>query len=409
MQYYRKSKTLVNDTVIKRLLLFEQIKPWSKPNTTTERYYFTFDAVVKLLDIDVAYYKSGNCRKCYLGEERIANGRAIYPGMKFFIEHHKVFSAWNPYEYNTAEMIATALQVKENTMKESLPQSLIDDFFAAGYAPRTVKRYTSAITLWQAWCQQEQLQPLSAQRTDIEHFSVWLKDTNHSVNSIRSTLAAIASLYRFAYQEHYIDANPAAHLRRPKRETHSQGSWLNKEEAEQVGQQAQRENDPRIAALYWLLLTTGIRISEALNADTSSIETTDAGTVLRVTRKTTSHGKLSQQILLHPTTVECIHRMLGTRNEGPLFISSTGKRLDDDAANRMLMYVTYRAGIHKHITAHSLRRTFATLCRDAGIPDRDIMASGAWSSPTMIDYYDMERISTDRHAGIRLTDWLIQS
>ncbi|OZG50829.1 hypothetical protein BOCO_0015 [Bombiscardovia coagulans] len=33
MQYYRKSKTLVNDTVIKRLLLFEQINAWYKTNT----------------------------------------------------------------------------------------------------------------------------------------------------------------------------------------------------------------------------------------------------------------------------------------------------------------------------------------------------------------------------------------
>lgn len=43
------------------------------------------------------------------------------------------------------------------------------------------------------------------------------------------------------------------------------------------------------------------------------------------------------------------------------------------------------------ITPHSLRRTFATLARDSGQPDRDIMASGGWHSPQMLDYYDMGR------------------
>lgn len=43
------------------------------------------------------------------------------------------------------------------------------------------------------------------------------------------------------------------------------------------------------------------------------------------------------------------------------------------------------------ITPNSLRRTFATLARDAGVDDRDIMATGGWSSQHMLDYYDMGR------------------
>lgn len=63
-------------------------------------------------------------------------------------------------------------------------------------------------------------------------------------------------------------------------------------------------------------------------------------------------------------------------------------------------------GIERVITPHSLRRTFVTLARNAGIPDRDIMASGGWSSVAMLDRYDRERASVERHAGIALSAWL---
>lgn len=53
-----------------------------------------------------------------------------------------------------------------------------------------------------------------------------------------------------------------------------------------------------------------------------------------------------------------------------------------------------------------LRRTFCTLSRDAGVPDRDIMAAGGWNSPQMLDYYDMSRRGLNGKAGDGLQDYL---
>ena len=58
------------------------------------------------------------------------------------------------------------------------------------------------------------------------------------------------------------------------------------------------------------------------------------------------------------------------------------------------------------ITPHSLRRTFCTLSRDAGIPDRDIMASAGWSSPHMLDYYDMGRRAAKAAVGDALDSYI---
>lgn len=67
--------------------------------------------------------------------------------------------------------------------------------------------------------------------------------------------------------------------------------------------------------------------------------------------------------------------------------------------------VALRVGV-PDISPHSLRRTFCTLSRDAGVPDRDIMAAGGWNSPQMLDYYDMSRRGLNGKAGDGLQDYL---
>lgn len=67
--------------------------------------------------------------------------------------------------------------------------------------------------------------------------------------------------------------------------------------------------------------------------------------------------------------------------------------------------VALRVGV-PDISPHSLRRTFCTLSRDAGVPDRDIMAAGGWNSPQMLDYYDMSRRGLNGKAGDGLQRFL---
>lgn len=60
----------------------------------------------------------------------------------------------------------------------------------------------------------------------------------------------------------------------------------------------------------------------------------------------------------------------------------------------------------RDITTHSLRRTFCTLYRDAGAPDRQIMASGGWNTAQMLDYYDMSALAMRGDTGRALDEYL---
>lgn len=66
----------------------------------------------------------------------------------------------------------------------------------------------------------------------------------------------------------------------------------------------------------------------------------------------------------------------------------------------------YRVNDFAKYVSEDSWRTFCTLSRDAGVPDRDIMAAGGWNSPQMLDYYDMARRGLDGRAGDGLQRFL---
>lgn len=288
---------------------------------------------------------------------------------------------------------------------EPLPDRLIVEWLGGGYAPRTVKRYRAALESWTAWCQERELSMLHATRPDIEAFSKHL-ETAASPNYRYSTLSAIRSLYRYAHEEGWTPDDPGALVRMPARPRYSTGTWLTKDEARRMMEAAKRDPDPRAGAFYTLLLLTGIRMAEALALDVSDLEEHGDMHTITVVRKRAGGELYEQRLRLPDAAYDAIRRMLGTRSEGALFLNLTGRRLDDDAANRLLKRLAVSAGVGKTITAHSLRRTFCTLSLDAGVSPRDIMASANWHSAQMLQRYDCERAAVDRQAGVRLSEWL---
>lgn len=102
---------------------------------------------------------------------------------------------------------------------------------------------------------------------------------------------------------------------------------------------------------------------------------------------------------------EALARLIGERRRGAVFREDSGARLRQQTAVGIVSSVALRVGV-PDISPHSLRRTFCTLSRDAGVPDRDIMAAGGWNSPQMLDYYDMSRRGLNGKAGDGLQDYL---
>lgn len=116
-------------------------------------------------------------------------------------------------------------------------------------------------------------------------------------------------------------------------------------------------------------------------------------------------GDWSQRVAIPSDAAEALARLIGERRRGAVFREDSGARLRQQTAVGIVSSVALRVGV-PDISPHSLRRTFCTLSRDAGVPDRDIMAAGGWNSPQMLDYYDMSRRGLNGKAGDGLQDYL---
>lgn len=273
--------------------------------------------------------------------------------------------------------------------------------FLVGVSPSTRAQYRSVVSRWLRWCADNGIDMLRATRTHIEAFAAYDGGMRPAAkNTVYRNLSVVCCLYRYLCEEGYIDSDPGEHVRRPRLYGHSDGTCLTRDQAVAFLAEA-RHMDAQTDALCSLLLLTGARIGEVLGLDVEDCHLDDGRPWVRFDRK----GDWSQRVAVPSDAAKALARHLGRRKHGPVFRDSSGVRLRHQRAVGIVSSVALRIGVPS-ISPHSLRRTFCTLSRDAGVPDRDIMAAGGWSSPQMLDYYDMARRGLNGKAGDGLQDYL---
>ena len=107
-----KSETKVSEQAVEKMLESGYGSEWTHPRTGKVRVYLNISDMAKVIGLEVSYYMSGNANGCsYVGldGERtdVANRRAwskYYS--KVYIEDGYVYSNWNPYGVDIAELVA---------------------------------------------------------------------------------------------------------------------------------------------------------------------------------------------------------------------------------------------------------------------------------------------------------------
>ena len=109
---YTKSTTKVSEQAVEKMLESGYGSEWTHPRTGKVRVYLNISDMAKVIGLEVSYHMSGNANGCsYVGldGERtdVANRRAwskYYS--KVYIEDGYVYSNWNPYGVDIAELVA---------------------------------------------------------------------------------------------------------------------------------------------------------------------------------------------------------------------------------------------------------------------------------------------------------------
>jgi site-specific recombinase XerD len=199
------------------------------------------------------------------------------------------------------------------------------------------------------------LRVIDARRTDIEVYARQLEELGRAKATIARRLSTIAGFYRYAAEEGSFEHSPAVHVRRPRLgyESHAVGLDRNELGAFLV---AAGLGSPHDHALASLLALNGLRISEALGADSEALGLERGHRTLVVHRK----GGKVVTIPLARSDGASDRPAVGERLEGAIFVDAQGGRLRRDAAARMVRRVAKAAGITKGIGPHSLRHSFIT-------------------------------------------------
>jgi integrase len=198
--------------------------------------------------------------------------------------------------------------------------------------------------------------------------------------------------------------------------------------------------EDRLGALFLFALHSGLRSSELIGLRWDDVDL-DAGTY-RVTKTLHRIGKAAERVVGQTGTVEGEPKTHGSGEETPMsaaaveilrrhrreqqrerlatrswqdsghvFTTTIGTHLEQSNVNRAWKALIARAGVaHKTRDGrsrglHELRRTFATMLREAGVPLEEVQRLGRWASPqVLLDSYRATRDERLRSAADRLGD-----
>jgi len=265
-------------------------------------------------------------------------------------------------------------------------------------SPSTQRGYRSEIKRWQDFLQARDVDPLAAERADIAAYKnlpgVRSPEREPAPATIARRLAVVSSYYRYLASSGIIPQSPAQYMKRPHVPDESATRGMDKDEASRY-LRAAREDKPAAWVLVSLMLTEGLRVSEATGATIENVTIHQGVRVLRIYRK----GGKRKFVTLGTQALDAIEAATGDRKRGPIALTRDGKAYSYPGAYDLVRRLAYRANLAQpeSIRPHSLRHTFATMSLDAGVPLRDVQDAMSHSSADLTRRYDLTRDAAQRH------------
>ena len=196
-----------------------------------------------------------------------------------------------------------------------------------------------------------------------------------SGRSIARHLSSIRGLFGFLAAEDVIREDPTEHLASPKQWA-TIPKFLNREQIESLiaAPDVAKPVGLRDRAMLELLYATGIRVTELINLQLSSL---DMGLgLLRVTGK----GNKQRIVPANPTALAIVRRyledgrprLLKERRSSFLFVTARGGGMTRQAFWNAIKLNGRKAGIFHHLSPHILRHTFATHQLEGGADLRSL-------------------------------------
>ena len=242
------------------------------------------------------------------------------------------------------------------------------------HSQNTVESYLRDSNTYLSFLNEKDISPVDADCPVIESYVGYLKSMNRTNSTISRNIASVRCFYRFMIYKGYSDKNPAKTV---KLETTKKKlpQVLTGEEIDMLLAQPDitEAKGCRDKAMLEILYATGIRASELINLNVKDINLRAGVLYCRSARGVRS-------IPVYPNAIvsvsDYIYRMRGmiTQPESgdALFVNLNGGRLTRQGFWKIIKSYAVSAGIHKEITPHMLRHSFALHLLENGASVKDI-------------------------------------
>jgi len=229
-----------------------------------------------------------------------------------------------------------------------------------------------------------------------------------AASTVARKLSGLSSWYGFLVKLGALTANPVGAADRPwVSRDHSSTVGLTADEVDALLAAAEADPSParvRNQAVMAILADLGLRVGEVVGLNVDDLGHERGHRSVRFTGK----GGVARRRALTPAGTAAIETYLLQRAAstgvgvdelaGPLFVTSSGGRIDRHSVFRLVRRLAHDAGIPAwaRLSPHSLRHAFATAARDEGVPLEDVQDAMGHADPRTTRRYDRDRHSLDR-------------
>lgn len=269
---------------------------------------------------------------------------------------------------------------------------LLGAWLASYGSENTRSSYRRDARIFCSFLDETGLDLLSVTRAHIDVFARTRTATGDADATVSRRIAAVSALYKYALTVDAVDKNPAEFVRRPTLDQdHTTTPALTRREAMRLLETAESDS-VRSYALVDLLLSTGVRISEALTARISGL----GSDRLVIRRK----GGKKALVYLPEHTAAALRELTGTTGtelargaefDQFIFTTATGQAWARSNVHITLTRLGRAAGLTKTISSHVLRHTHATLALELGVPLHHLQDSLGHADPRTTRRYDHSR------------------
>lgn len=262
------------------------------------------------------------------------------------------------------------------------------------YSKDTIDSYEEDLIEFFSFLEQEDINLLKLTYDDIRFYLMGLDSKHNKASTISRKLSSLRGFYKFLINKEYMDNNPFALIKSPKKEKKLPRFFYYNELEEMFDSiDITTPLGQRNRLILEVLYASGIRVSELVNIKVTdindeTIKVLGKGNKERIARI----GDYAKEIL--DLFLNDGYATLNKFNSEYLFLNNNGKKLTTRGVRYILDEVIKNTTINKKISPHMLRHSFATHLLNEGCDILSVQELLGHESLTATAIYT--HVTTDR-------------